>query len=86
MVGLAVDVLDTAVVEIEEKDDDTIGVSLATALLVEDEGTIVPELEAELADVDRVGLIAVNSAVAALGSTLLASPLIRPQKCGRLAD
>ena len=86
IVGLAAAVFDTDPVEIEEEDDDAIGVSLAAALLVKDEGTSVAELEAELADVVRVGGVAVNSAVAALGSTLLASPLIRSQNCGRPAD
>ena len=83
-VGLAVD---RDPVEIEEVDDDAIGVALAPALLVEDEGKCVAEGEAELADdVVGAGGVAVNNAVAALGSTLLASPLIRSQKCGRPAD
>ena len=82
-VGLAVD---TGPVEIEEVDDDAISVSLAPALLVEDEGTCVAEGKAELADVVGAGGVAVKSAVAALGRTLLASPLIRSQNCGRPAD
>ena len=86
IVGLAAAVLDTDPVEIEEEDDDAIGVLLVPALLVEDEGTRVAELEAELADVVGAGGVAVNSAVAASGSTLLASPLIRSQNRGRPAD
>lgn len=67
-------------------DEDKSGVGLAAAVFVEDDGSSVAEWKAELADVVHVGGLAVNRAVAAVGNKLLASPLIRSQKSGRLAE